>query len=352
MARALRIDLRDGWYHAMARGTERRDLFHDDRDYEHFLELLAGLVKRYGVTVHAYVLLRNHFPLLVQTPHANLSRAMQWFNVSYGVWFNRRHNRVGPLFQGRFKAVPVDREGAWALQASVYLHLNPVRIQSLGLGKRARKAEERGHAPPPTQEVVTARLKTLRGYRWSSYPAYAGYVSPPAWLTCTELWQRAQRGPAAPTVAYRWQVETPLKAGWGEMETFGARVKGVLAVGSQAFVDRLRRVARGDRRTQPAVRQWQRLLPFARVIALVEARQGAPWAQIRERYGDDGRDAALWLGRRHCGLTLAELGAAAGGVSAVATGAAVRRLDQRRRTDAQLQVFLDRAERQLSESET
>ena len=352
MARALRLNLPDGWYHAMARGTERRDLFKDDRDYEHFQELLAGMVSRYDVKLHAYVLMPNHFHLLVQTPHANLSRAMQWLNVSYGVWFNRKHNRVGPLFQGRFKAVPVDGEGSWALLASVYLHLNPVRIRALGLEKRERTAERRGHAPPPTPALVRARLQTLRDHRWSSYPAYAGYVTPPDWLTCAELWQRAQRGPATPTASYRWHVEAPLKAGLDEIEQLGARVKAALAVGSQAFVDRLRRVVHGDRRTQPAVRQWQRLLPFAHVIAVVEAQTDAPWAQLRERHGDAGRDAALWLGRRHCGLTLAELGAAAGGVSAVATGAAVRRLEQRRLTDDGLQTFLHRAERQLSQSET
>jgi hypothetical protein len=93
---------------------------------------------------------------------------MQWLNVSYGVWFNRRHDRVGPLFQGRFKSVPIDGEGAWALQASVYLHLNPVRLKGLGLGKGQRKAEGLGLVPP-TPELV--RYGPTAGVRTPPMPA-------------------------------------------------------------------------------------------------------------------------------------------------------------------------------------
>src|SRR2546427_276528 len=104
MARALRVDVRDGWYHVTARGLDRKLIFKDDRDRGRMLELLEELVDRYGVRVHAFVLMPNHYHLLLETPEGNLSRAMQWLNVGYSVWFNRRHRRVGHLFQGRFKA--------------------------------------------------------------------------------------------------------------------------------------------------------------------------------------------------------------------------------------------------------
>ena len=103
MARPLRINIADGWYHVMSRGLDRCAIFEDARDHKHFLELLGEMVGRYSVRLHVYVLMGNHYHLLVQTPHANLSRAMQWLNVSYGVWFNLRHDRVGPLFQGRWE---------------------------------------------------------------------------------------------------------------------------------------------------------------------------------------------------------------------------------------------------------
>ena len=354
MARPLRRAIAGGWYHVTARGDNRQRIFGDARDEAHFGELLAEMRERYRVGVLAYVLMGNHYHLLVSTPDANLSRALHWLNVSYGVWYNRRNGWVGPLFQGRFKAVPIDGEGSWALLASEYLHLNPVRVKGLGLGKRERKEVAQGIAPPPTPELVKARLATLRGHRWSSYPAYAGYAPRPSWLTCEDLWKRARRTKdEEPALAYRWQVETPLQAGsMAEIETFGERCEGALVLGSAVFVERLRRLVRGDRRTQPAVRKWQRLLPFARAQETVVAVKGESWERFRNRHGDDGRDTVLWLGRRHCGLTLSELGAAADGLNAAAVGAGVRRIETRRKQDAKFCARLKRLERQLLESET
>ena len=364
MARPLRIDIPGGWYHVMSRGTDRREIFEGDdrrspkgaggasRDCEHFLELLEEMTERYAVRLHAYVLMGNHCHLLMETPHANLSRAMQWLNVSYGVWFNRRHRRVGPLLQGRFKAVPIDAEGSWALQASVYLHLNPVRVKGLGLGKRERKTEGLGWSPPPSPELVQARLATLRGHRWSSYLAYAGYAPRPAWLTCEDLWQRAKRRGKTAAMSYRLYVEEPLKAGVEEIATFSERLKGALAVGSEAFLERLRRRVHGNRREQPAVRAWQRLLPFARVTEIVAKEKGEPWECFRDRHGDWGRDAALWLARRHSGMTQAELGTAVGGMAYPAVGHAVRRIERRRTTDPKLARVLVRLERQLVQNAT
>ena len=113
MARAPRIQRPGARYHMTAHGSERRAIYRDESDRAHFLELLGELTERFGLRVHAYVLMDNHFHLLVETPEANLSRAMQWLNVSYSVWLNRRHDRVGRMFQGRFKAVLVEDEAGW-----------------------------------------------------------------------------------------------------------------------------------------------------------------------------------------------------------------------------------------------
>lgn len=109
MARPLRVGLAGGWYHVTAGGNERRAIFRDETDRAHFAELLAEWVERYGVRLHAYVLLDNHYHLLAETPLANFSPAMQWLGVSYTMWFNRRHRRVGHLFQGRSKALVLER---------------------------------------------------------------------------------------------------------------------------------------------------------------------------------------------------------------------------------------------------
>lgn len=83
------------------------------------------MVRQFRVRVHAYVLMNNHYHLVVETPEGNLSRAIQWLNVSYVAWFNRREARVGPLMQGRFKAIVVEN-AEWAYELSLYVHLNPV----------------------------------------------------------------------------------------------------------------------------------------------------------------------------------------------------------------------------------
>src|SRR5213594_3117448 len=109
MARPLRIERIGCWYHLTARGNERRDIFRDDKDRRHFLELLEEVVSMFAVRLHAYVLMSNHYHLLVEITEANLSRAIHWLNVSYTVWFNRRHGRSGHFFEGRFKSVLVGR---------------------------------------------------------------------------------------------------------------------------------------------------------------------------------------------------------------------------------------------------
>src|SRR6266498_1999484 len=135
MARPLRLERAGGWYHITARGNERRPVYRDDRDRQHFCELLEEMVSRFQVQLHCFVLMENHYHLLLELRESNLSRALQWLNVSYSVWFNRRHRRSGHLFQGRFKSVVVNRE-QWGLELSRYVHLNPVRVGRMGLGMR------------------------------------------------------------------------------------------------------------------------------------------------------------------------------------------------------------------------
>ncbi len=168
------MDVDDGVYHVVSRGNDRQCLFTCDEDRLHFLAVVAAAQERFGLRIHAYVLMDNHFHLIVCTPNANLSRAMQWMKTSYSMWFNRRHERVGPLFQGRFKSTLVDSSESWLVDLSLYIHLNPVRVRSLGLDKKSKAAEAKGLLQP-SAEMVKERLLVLRNYRWSSYPFYAGY---------------------------------------------------------------------------------------------------------------------------------------------------------------------------------
>jgi putative transposase len=165
MARPLRLDHAGAVWHVTGRGNERREIFGDDGDREWFLTILGRVVKVYRWRVHAYVLMGNHYHLLIETPEATLSRGMRQLNGSYTQSFNRRHDRVGHLLQGRFKAILVEKE-AHLLELARYVVLNPVR----------------------------ARMTASAGqWRWSSYRATAGLGPAPAWLE-TE-WSLAQFGP-------------------------------------------------------------------------------------------------------------------------------------------------------------
>ena len=152
MARPLRIEYPGATYHVMARGNQGRAIYRDDRDRLRFLETLGEACGKTGWRLHAYVLMGNHYHLLVETPEANLVAGMKWLQGTYTQRFNGRHQLRGHLFQGRYKAVPVEADDAGCLEAvSSYIHLNPARAGLLRIGR-----------------------DKLKGYRWSSYPWYVG----------------------------------------------------------------------------------------------------------------------------------------------------------------------------------
>ncbi|HNQ88253.1 MAG TPA: transposase [Verrucomicrobiota bacterium] len=310
MARPLRIERAGGWYHVSARGNERRAIYRDDRDRRHFLEVLAEMVLRYRVRLHGFVLMDNHYHLLLELTEANLSRAVQWVNVSYSVWFNRRHERSGHLFQGRFKSVAVSPE-EWALALSRYVHLNPVRIRTLGLGKRDRRAQRVGLSPAPDADQVRERIALLRGYRWSSYRAYIGLERAPAWLECQNVLSLGGGPERDRRRRYREYVERAVREGVGRSPWESVREQVVL--GGAEFLAELRAHVSGSRQEQRGAGRLLAERPgLEAVIAAIEKVKGLPWADFRDRYGDTGRDMALTLGRRLCGLKLAEVAQAVG----------------------------------------
>ena len=232
MTRPLRIDVEDGWYHVMSRGIERRTIFVDASYNQHFLDLLEAMSERFSVEVHAYALMGNHYHLILRTPHANCSQAMQWLNVSYSAWYNAKRQRVGPVFQGRFRSALIDGNGAWLLDASVYIHLNPVRTSALGLGKATNKAEAKGFVKPERNEVKD-RLTMLREHVWSSYRAYGNYTKIPKWLCTEQILSRA-----GGKSEYRKYVQQHVTRGLDTLEFTTFRES--IAIGSHAFLEAAR----------------------------------------------------------------------------------------------------------------
>ena len=153
MARALRIQFEGALYHITCRGNEKREIFKDDSDRLRFLETLKLSLNNYQVVLYCYVLMQNHYHLLVETPHGNISEFMRHFNITYTAYYNKRHNRVGHLYQGRYKSILVDKE-SYLTTLSRYMHLNPVRTEQF-MFRPAREKE-----------------KYLKEYPWSSLLGY------------------------------------------------------------------------------------------------------------------------------------------------------------------------------------
>ena len=128
MVRPLRIEYPGAVYHLTSRGNARDPIFLDDADRYLFLDLLGDLVDRYNWLCHGYCLMDNHYHLLVETIDANLSTGMRQLNGIYTQKFNRQHDRVGHLFQGRYKAIVVEKE-SYLLELCRYIVLNPVRAK-------------------------------------------------------------------------------------------------------------------------------------------------------------------------------------------------------------------------------
>jgi len=155
MARRLRVQFEGAIYHVTARGVEQRVIFDDDKDRDHFIKRVEEGVEECGVRLYLFCLMTNHFHFLVETPRGNLSAFMQKIQTAHTVYYNLRHKRRGHLLQGRYTAKLVQGDD-YLNKLSRYIHLNPVYV-----GANRKK---------PLGE----RIGLLRGYKWSSYPGYAG----------------------------------------------------------------------------------------------------------------------------------------------------------------------------------
>jgi putative transposase len=345
MARPLRIEWPGAWYHITSRGNERRVIFSDDEERQHFLQLLERQSERFRLRLQAYVLMDNHYHLLLETVESNLSRAMQWLNTSYSQWFNRRHRRVGHLLQGRFGAVLVDWQ-PWGLEVSRYMHLNPVRVKSRGLDKAARQRQRAGVRKGRGTAEGTLRRRQLREYQWSSYRAHAGLEERPAWLECDRLLsllggtsrQEQQR-------RYRCYVEEALREGL-ELSPW-EQVRGQVVLGGDEYVTAVRERLEGSEKEQVGMRELLGRPSWEQVVQAVEEIKQEKWEAFRDRRGDWGRELVLMLAWEHCGLKLKELAERVGGIDYVTVSAAIGRFCRQVNADASLQRLVNQVTRQV-----
>jgi putative transposase len=266
MARALRLEYPGAVWHITSRGNNRGDIYLGDEDHLMFLGIFAEAVRRFRWIVHAYTLMNNHFHLVLETPEPTLSRGMKWLNGKYAQWFNKRHQRSGHLFQGRFKGFLVEKESY--LQALIrYVALNPVRA---GMVKRPEH------------------------YQWSSYRATAGCEAAPPWLTTEWALAPFGRDLATQQAGYRQFVDE----GAGITRSPFEDAVGQLFLGTAAWVEKMQALVDSAPRSKehPAAQRFAGRPSVARIIEVVAEVFQQPEEEIRTGHGGNERKVVTWLG--------------------------------------------------------
>ena len=260
MARPLRLEFAGALYHVTARGDRQEAIYEDDEDREAFLTVLGEVCEQFNWVCHAYCLMTNHYHLLIETPDANLARGMRQLNGVYTQGFNRRHGWVGHVFQGRYKAILVDRN-AYLLELARYIVLNPVRA---GMARSAKD------------------------WRWSSYRATAGQSDRPSWLYTDWLLAAFGTRKGQAIAAYQRFVAE----GKGQSSPWG-ELRNQVFLGDERFVEKMQKRIGADKRLSE--------------IPMAQRRPKAKPLEVYVRQERD-RDAAIYAAYKSGGYTLAEIG--------------------------------------------
>jgi len=217
MARPLRIEFPGAIYHVTSRGDRREPIFLDDDDRTALLDVVAQAMTRMDAQVLAYCLMGNHYHFVLHTGQANLSLLMRHVNGVYTQAFNRRHDKVGHLFQGRFKAILVDRE-AYLLEVCRYVELNPVRA---------------------------GMVKQPGAWPWSSYRAHVGQVQTPQWLDTDGLHGYLLERVAVSAADHRRAAQryAALVASAPDLRLWDDALRQQIYLGDEQFVQRMQALA-------------------------------------------------------------------------------------------------------------
>lgn len=291
MVRPLRIQYPGAFYHVTCRGNERRRIFLDDDDRYRFLKFLDESLTIYQVRLYAYVMMGNHFHLVVQTLRANLSEFMRRFNICYTGWFNYHHGTCGHLYQGRYKAFLVDAD-SYLLELSRYVHLNPVRV-----GKYRKLS-------------CHEQMQYVEQYWWSSLPGYLNKRKSVEFVVYDMVLSVVgdQRG-------YRRFLLDGLRS--GVKDPF-KNVQYRMVLGGDDFVSRVRSeyLGNGSLSEQPVYREMvSEVIASDKVLASVIRALGVDIDRVRVRLGSSiERGIIAELLYRYSGITQREIGQLLGGV--------------------------------------
>jgi len=317
MARPLRIEFENAFYHVMARGNERKDIFRSIGDRKHFVSLFSDVYLRYKGMVYVYTLMNNHYHILLETKEANLSRIMHHINVSYTVYYNKKYERSGHLFQGRYKALLIDKEN-YLLELSRYIHLNPVRAGIV------EKPED---------------------YRWSSYRYYTGQVQNlPEWLNIDWVVERFGKDRVSAFREYRKFIDEGLCK---KIRNPFDNVFANTILGSNDFVERIKERIKGNFERDievPATKSLVVSYTIDDILDIVSNYFNIEVMEIKKRKrGFLPRKIAMYLARRLTDLSLREL-ADYFGTSYTAISKAIQRFEENETTKKEIEKIVKKLE--------
>ena len=282
MSRPLRLEFPGALYHVTSRGHERGPIFRNAADRRHFLNLLASVIPDQAWLLHSYCLMGNHYHLLLETARATLSRGMHALNARYSQHFNWQHGRAGHVFEGRFKAIIVQKQ-PHLLELHRYIVLNPVRA---GLVRRPHD------------------------WPWSNYRATSGAIGPPPWLEVgATLSLFAAFGSGANGAYVRFVTDGALRPG-SPLE----RVRRQIYLGDRRFLEEMAEHAEQRRPGHeiPAAHRIPSVLEIDEIVRLVSKEWGVPADELLGREAGDAKLAAIYLSRKLCGKSAREVGEAFG----------------------------------------
>lgn len=313
MGRPLRIEYPGALYHVTSRGNERKDIFIDDPDRKKFLGILGDYHDRYGILAHCYILMGNHYHLVMETPQGNLLKVMHGVNSGYTGYFNRKYGRSGHLFQGRYRGILVDKD-AYLLELSRYVHLNPVRA---------------GIVDRPEQ------------YKWSSYPGYIWKRKEVDWVEYAWVLSHFGQDRESGKKRYREFVNN----GLGKERTNPLKeLYGQMILGKDAFIEKTVARLKGEAISQEIVER-KRLKNQAKpeeIVAVVAAAFGIEEEKIKNKGGRDNiaKKMAIYLIKRYAGLSNQEIGNFFGGMHYSAVSKSSVRFEREMEKNGELSSFV------------
>jgi len=307
MARPLRIEYAGAFYHITARGNERNKIFFTQRDYTRFKEYLFIAQERFGCVLHAYVLMGNHYHLLLETPEGNLSQVMHYLNGSYTTYVNVKRKRSGHLFQGRYKSIVIDKD-SYLVALSRYIHLNPVR----------------------------AKIKEHPAdYSHSSYVAYINLGSDKI-VSAEQTLSLLTNNKVEASTHYREFVESALGE---DLKSPIKDVYGGVVLGDERFIrrtlDRLdeRQLESDDVSCRSALRAKHGIED---VVGSVCKELTCTRQALTDPFNRRSRNLTIYLLKRHVAATNGEIGQVFGGLSYSAVAKVCQRMEKQLETDREL----------------